>query len=69
MNKYDISFRLSWRDELNIPFRKEIRTIEAEDIEETISKFRKSRYDLTYPHPAILDVLKIELIEQNNIKE
>jgi tRNA(Ile2) C34 agmatinyltransferase TiaS len=63
MGRYDISYRLSWRDELNIPFRKEIKTIEAENIEEAISEFRNKGCQMTYPYPAILDILKIKLIE------
>ena len=69
MDKYNISFRLSWRKELNLPFRKELRTIESENIEEAISEFRNRRYDLTYPNPADLDILKIELLDKIMIEE
>jgi hypothetical protein len=63
VKKYNITYRLSWRNELNIHFRKECKIIESENIEEAILEFRNKGCQLTYPHPAILDILKIELIE------
>jgi hypothetical protein len=69
MNKYKIKYRLSWKNELNIPFREELKIIESENIEGAILEFRNKGCQMTYPHPAILDILKIKLIEQNNIKE